>query len=152
MSFAFSTMFPITNDNTEYELIENDHVSFKAFQNKNILLIQPEALKIITENAFYKISHFYRSSHLKLLKKILDDKEASKNDHFVALTMLKNANISASGVLPMCQDTGTAIINGYRGKNIFTDFNEEKELSRGIYNSYQKNNLRFLITIVYASW
>ena len=79
MSFAFSTMFPITNDNTEYELIENDHVSFKTFQNKNILLIQPEALKIITENAFYKISHFYRSSHLKLLKKILDDKEASKN-------------------------------------------------------------------------
>ena len=111
--------------------------------HKNILLIQPEALKIITENAFYKISHFYRSSHLKLLKKILEDKDASKNDHFVALTMLKNANISASGVLPMCQDTGTAIINGYRGKNIFTDFNEEKELSRGIYNSYQKNNLRF---------
>ena len=143
MSFAFSTMFPIINDNTEYELIENDYVSFKTFQNKNILLIQPDALKIITENAFYKISHFYRSSHLKLLKKILDDKEASKNDHFVALTMLKNANISASGVLPMCQDTGTAIINGYRGKNIFIDFNEEKELSRGIYNSYQKNNLRF---------
>ena len=103
MSFAFSTMFPITNDNTEYELIENDHVSFKTFQNKNILLIQPEALKIITENAFYKISHFYRSSHLKLLKKILDDKDASKNDHFVALTMLKNANISASGVLPFQQ-------------------------------------------------
>ena len=127
MSFAFSTMFPVTNDNTEYELLEKNYVSSETFQNKNILLIQPEAFRIITENAFYKISHLYRSSHLKQLKKILEDKEASKNDHFVALTMLKNANISASGVLPMCQDTGTAIINGYRGKNIFTDFNEEKE-------------------------
>ena len=78
MSFAFSTMFPITNDNTEYELIEKDHVSFKTFQNKNILLIQPEALKIITENAFYKVSHFYRISHLKLLKKILDDSISGK--------------------------------------------------------------------------
>ena len=143
MSFTFSTMFPITIDNTEYELIEKDYVSSKSFQKKNFLLIQPEAIKIITENAFYKISHFYRNSHLKLLKKILDDKEASKNDHFVALTMLKNANISSSGVLPMCQDTGTAIINGYRGKNIITDFNEEEELSKGIYNSYQNNNLRF---------
>ena len=113
------------------------------FKKKNFLLIQPEAFRIITENAFFKISHLYRSSHLKQLKNILEDKEASKNDHFVALTMLKNANISASGILPMCQDTGTAIINGYRGKNIFTDFSEEKELSRGIYNSYQNNNLRF---------
>ena len=138
MSFTFSTMFPIGIDKTEYELLEKDYVHLETFQNKNFLLIQPEALKIITENAFYKISHFYRSSHLKLLKKILEDKEASKNDHFVALTMLKNANISASGVLPMCQDTGTSIINGYRGKNIFTDFIEEKELSRGIYNLLSK--------------
>ena len=142
MSFTFSPMFPIAKDNTEYELIEKDYVSSDNFLNKSFLLIQPEALKIITENALYKIS-FYRSSHLKQLKKILEDKEASRNDHFVALTMLKNANISASGVLPMCQDTGTAIINGYRGKNIFTDFNEEEELSRGIYNSYKNNNLRF---------
>ena len=89
---------------------------------EKFLLIQPEAFKIITENAFYKISHLYRSSHLEQLKKILKDKEASKNDHFVALTMLKNANISASGVLPMCQDTGTAIINGYRGKNNNREF------------------------------
>ena len=143
MSFAFSTMFPIKKDDIEYELIESNYVQNKSFGNQSFLLIEPEALKLITENAFYMISHLYRSSHLKQLRKILDDKEASKNDHFVAMTMLKNANISASGVLPMCQDTGTAIINGYRGKCVFTNFNDEKELSKGIYNSYQKNNLRF---------
>ena len=143
MSFTFSTMFPVTNDNTEYELIEKNYVNSETFGDKKFLSIQPEALKIITEKAFYKISHLYRSSHLQQLKKILDDQEASKNDHFVAMTMLKNANISASGILPMCQDTGTAIINGYRGKNILTDFNDEKELSKGVYNSYQNNNLRF---------
>ena len=141
--FNYSPIFPMSVDETEYIKISDLYVKTSKVNNQEILVIDPKALTLLSQRAFKDVSHLLRKSHLKQLRDILEDKEASSNDKFVALTMLKNANISASGVLPMCQDTGTAIINGYRGKNIFTDFNEEKELSKGIYNSYQKNNLRF---------
>ncbi len=143
MEFSYSPMFPITKDHTEYDFLGSGYVETKIFDKKKFLFIKPEALSFITEEAFFRISHFYRKTHLKQLRNIIDDKQASKNDRFVALTMLKNANISSSGILPMCQDTGTAIINGYKGQNIFTGYNDERELSLGIFNTYKKNNLRY---------
>ncbi len=143
INFSYSPMFPLMKDSTEYEFLGSEFIKTENIGGRTLLCLKPEALSYITEQAFFRISHFYRKSHLKQLRSILDDKSASKNDHFVALTMLKNANISSSGILPMCQDTGTAIINGYKGQNVFTGFNDEKELTKGIYNSYQKNNLRY---------
>ena len=143
MEFNYSTMFPLEEDNTEYKKISDSFVSEKMFNDQKFLVIQPEALKLISERAFTDVSHLYRSSHLQQLKNILDDPEASNNDHFVALSMLKNANVSSSGILPMCQDTGTAIVNGYKGQNVFTGFDDGKFISEGIFKSYQNNNLRF---------
>ena len=105
-------MFPIQKDKTSYKKLTNSFVSEEKFKNHKMLIIQNEGLKFISEKAFFDVSHLYRTSHLEQLRLILDDPEASKNDKFVALTMLKNANISCAGVLPMCQDTGTAIVNG----------------------------------------
>ena len=118
-------------------------LKLKMFDEQKFLIIQPDALKLISERAFTDVSHLYRSSHLQQLKNILDDPEASNNDHLVALSMLKNANVSSSGILPMCQDTGTAIVNGYKGQNVFTGFDDGKFISEGIFKSYQNNNLRF---------
>ena len=143
MKFNYSTLFPLTEDKRVFEKISNSFYTIKKFQNKNILVIEPEAFKLISEKAFFDVSHFYRSSHLKQLKNILEDSEASNNDKFVALSMLKNANISSDGVLPMCQDTGTAIVNGYKGQNIYTGYDEGIYLSKGIFQSYKNNNLRF---------
>ncbi len=143
MEFNYSTMFPIKEDKTRYKKLTNLFVSQEEFKNQKFLVIEKEGLKYISEKAFFDVSHLYRTSHLKQLKLILDDPEASTNDKFVALTMLKNANISCAGVLPMCQDTGTAIINGYKGQNVFTGFEDGKFLSEGVLECYKKNNLRY---------
>jgi fumarate hydratase class I len=118
-------------------------VSLKSFEGTEILKIAPDGLTLLAEQSFKDVSHLMRSSHLKLLAKILDDPESSRNDRFVALEMLKNAVISSEGVLPMCQDTGTAIVIGKKGQQVWTGFSDEEALSRGIFNAYIKNNLRY---------
>ena len=141
--FIYSPMFPLSRDKTKYIKITESYVESSKVNDTEILIIDPKALTFLSQKAFYDVSHLLRKSHLQQLRDILDDKEASKNDHFVALTMLKNANISSSGVLPMCQDTGTAIILGYKGEKVFTNSDDGKYLSLGVYNTYQENNLRF---------
>jgi fumarate hydratase class I len=136
-------MFPLSKDKTEYIKISDNFVSITKVDDTEILMIDPKALTLLSQRAFRDVSHLLRKSHLQQLRNILDDKDASNNDHFVALTMLKNANIASSGVLPMCQDTGTAIIIGYKGEKVFTNSNDEEYLSLGVYKTYQENNLRF---------
>ena len=141
--FCYSPMFPVSKDKTEYIKISDNFVNISKVNDTEILMIDPKALTLLSQRAFKDVSHLLRKSHLQQLRKILDDKDASNNDHFVALTMLKNANIASSGVLPMCQDTGTAIIIGYKGEKVFTNSNDEEYLSLGVYKTYQENNLRF---------
>ena len=142
-NFKYSSLFQFGNDDTDYEFISSEGITQKKFNNKNILFIEPSVIRNLTERAFADVSHLLRPSHLKQLSNILIDKEASENDKFVALEMIKNANISAAGVLPMCQDTGTAIVLGYKGENIFTGQDDTKLISEGIYNTYQTKNLRY---------
>ena len=141
--FNYSPIFPISVDETEYVKISDSYVKISKINNVEILVIDPKALTLLAQRAFKDVSHLLRKSHLKQLRNILEDKEASNNDKFVALTMLKNANISASGVLPMCQDTGTAIIMGYKGEKVFTNSDDNEFLSLGVYKTYKENNLRF---------
>ena len=112
--FNYSPMFPLLKDYTEYIKISDSYVKTSLINDIEILTVDPEALTLLSQRAFKDVSHLLRKSHLQQLRDILEDKDASENDQFVALTMLKNANISSSGVLPMCQDTGTAIILGYK--------------------------------------
>ncbi len=141
--FAYSPMFPKTADTTEYEFISGNHVRLVEMDGETFLRVEPEALTLLAERAFADISHLLRSSHLNQLANILKDPEASKNDRFVALEMLKNAVISAEGLLPMCQDTGTALVTGYRGDHVLVDGDDDEALSLGIYNTYQNCNLRY---------
>jgi len=143
VEFAYQKMFPTGDDTTEYRLLTQEHVSLKSFEGTEILNIAPDGLTLLAEQSFKDVSHLMRSSHLKLLAKILDDPESSSNDRFVALEMLKNAVISSEGVLPMCQDTGTTIVIGKKGQQVWTGFSDEEALSRGIFNAYTKNNLRY---------
>jgi len=143
VEFAYQKMFPTGDDTTEYRLLTQEHVSLKSFEGTEILNIAPDGLTLLAEQSFKDVSHLMRSSHLKLLAKILDDPESSSNDRFVALEMLKNAVISSEGVLPMCQDTGTTIVIGKKGQQVWTGFSDEEALSRGIFNAYIKNNLRY---------
>ena len=141
--FAYSPMFPLAADDTEYERISGDHVELVDFGGETFLKVAPEALRLLASRAFTDISHLLRGSHLAQLRAILDDPEASQNDRFVALEMLKNAVVAADGLLPMCQDTGTAIISGYRGDHVLVDGDECEALSRGVYDTYQQSNLRY---------
>ena len=131
--FAYSPMFPLTDDTTEYELVASDHVKLVEIDGEQFLRVAPEGLTELAERAFTDISHLLRSNHLAQLAAILDDPEATKNDRFVAMEMLKNAVISAEGQLPMCQDTGTALVTGYRGDHVLVDGDDGEALSRGIY-------------------
>ena len=141
--FAYSPMFPLAADDTEYELVSNEHVTLTELDGETFLKIDPKALRILAARAFTDISHLLRSSHLAQLRAILDDPEATRNDRFVALEMLKNAVVAADGLLPMCQDTGTAIISGYRGDHVLVGGDEGEALSRGVFDTYQNNNLRY---------
>ena len=133
--FAYSPMFPLADDTTEYELVTSDYVKLVEIDGEQFLRVAPEGLTKLAERAFTDISHLLRSSHLAQLANILDDPEATKNDRFVAMEMLKNAVISAEGQLPMCQDTGTALVTGYRGDHVLVDGDDGEALSRGIYNT-----------------
>ena len=141
--FVYQDPFPLSKDTTEYRLLTKDYVASDLFDGRQMIKIDPEGLTLLAEEAFRDVSHLLRRSHLKQLSGILEDPEASVNDRVVALEMLKNAVISAEGIFPMCQDTGTAIVIGKKGQQVWTGFCDEEALSRGIFNAYTKKNLRY---------
>ncbi|HXJ18935.1 MAG TPA: fumarate hydratase [Polyangia bacterium] len=136
-------MLPVTGDTTTYRLLSRDHVSTFDAAGHSFLRVEPEALTLLTRQAMNDIAHLLRPGHLQQLRNILDDPEASANDRFVALELLKNANIAAAGVLPGCQDTGTAIIMGKKGQLVFTGGGDEAAIARGVYQQYTGDNLRY---------
>lgn len=141
--FVYGDQFPLGEDTTEYRLLTKDHVSTGTFEGSEILKIAPEGLTFLAEEAFKDVSHRLRTSHLEQIAGILEDPDASDNDRYVALEMIKNAVISAEDVFPMCQDTGTAIIMGKKGQQVWTGYSEEEALSRGVYNIYTRTSLRY---------
>src|ERR1700730_15748617 len=141
--YKHTPLFPLGADTTPYKKITTDGVRVEKVLGKDMLVVSREALRALSEAAFGKINHYLRPGHLKQLRSILDDAEASDNDKFVAYDFLKNANIAAGGVLPMCQDTRTAIIMGKKGRLIFTDGDDEAALAEGARDAYLKRNLRY---------
>ena len=139
----YSEMFPLADDPTPYRKISDDFVSAAPFAGGEMLTIDPQALTLLTETAFHDISHYLRPGHLRQLANIIADPEASNNDRFVAIEFLKNANVAAGGVLPMCQDTGTAIVMGKKGERVFTGADDERAISMGVAETYLKHNLRY---------
>ena len=140
---TFHEMFPLGEDKTKYRKLEAKHISTADFNGTEILVIEPEAIQTLTSEAFADIAHFLRPGHLEQLRNILEDPEASDNDQFVALDLLKNANIAAGGVLPMCQDTGTAIIIGKKGQRVWVNGDDRKAISEGVLKTYKERNLRY---------
>ncbi len=143
LEFNFAEIFPLGPDTTTYRLISTDGVSTVSTTAGTFLQVTPQAITTLTEIAMRDIAHLLRSSHLQQLADILEDPEASANDRFVALDLLKNASISAGGVLPMCQDTGTAIIKAKKGQFVLTGGGDEEAIARGVFNTYQTSNLRY---------
>jgi len=141
--FQYQEIFEHAEDKTAYRKLTSDFVSTTTFEGNEILKVDPKALTLLAREAMDDISHLLRSSHLKQLASILDDPEASENDRFVALELLKNANIAAGRVLPGCQDTGTAIALGYKGQQVFTTGDDAEAISRGIFEAYNQGNLRY---------
>ena len=141
--FIYEDLLPVGADKTEYRLLSKEGVSTFEADGRTFLKVAPEAIKNLTEVAIHDISHYLRSEHLQQLANILKDPESSPNDRFVALDLLKNANISAGGILPMCQDTGTALVMGKKGQQVLTSERDEVTISRGIYDAYTKLNLRY---------
>ena len=141
--YKHTPLFPLGADTTPYKKITADGVKVEKVLGKDMLVVSREALRALSEAAFGEINHYLRPGHLKQLRSILDDKEASDNDKFVAFDFLKNANIAAGGVLPMCQDTGTAIIMGKKGFRVITDGDDEAALSEGARDAYLRRNLRY---------
>jgi len=150
--FNYEDLLPIGPDETEYRLVTTEGVSTFTAQGMEFLQVSPEAITTLTSEAIHDISHYLRSAHLQQLKNILDDAEASANDRFVALDLLKNANIAAGGVLPMCQDTGTAIVMGKKGQHTLTTEKDEISISRGVYDAYTKLNLRYSQMAPVTTW
>jgi fumarate hydratase, class I len=136
-------LFPVSADQTPYRQLTDAFVANDTFRGEEMLTIEPEALRLLAETAFGEINHYLRPGHLAQLASILDDAEATENDRFVAYDLLKNANISAGGVLPMCQDTGTAIIMGKKGRRVWTPGGDEAALAKGVLDAYEKKNLRY---------
>jgi fumarate hydratase class I len=141
--YKHTPLFPLGADTTPYKKITTEGVRVEKVLGKDMLVVSREALRALSEAAFGDINHYLRPGHLKQLRSILDDKEASDNDKFVAFDFLKNANIAAGGVLPMCQDTGTAIIMGKKGFNVISDGDDEAALSEGARDAYLRRNLRY---------
>jgi fumarate hydratase class I len=145
-------MLPIGPDTTKYRLLTKEGVSVEKLGDKQFLHVTAEALTLLTETAIHDISHYLRSEHLEQLSKILTDPEASANDRFVALDLLKNANIAAGGILPMCQDTGTALIMGKKGQYVLTSSKDEVALAQGVYDAFTKLNLRYSQMAPTTTW
>ncbi len=145
--FYYQDPFPLAKDDTEYYLLTKDHVSVSEFEGQEVLKVAPEALTLLAQQAFYDASFMLRTSHKQQVAAILHDPEASENDKYVALQFLRNSEISAKGVLPTCQDTGTAIIMGKKGQRVWTGGGDEAALTRGVYNAYTEHNLRYSQTV-----
>jgi fumarate hydratase class I len=141
--FEYQDVLPLGADDTPYRLLTTDGVSTFEAGGERFLRVEPDALTLLTSEAMHDIAHLLRPGHLQQLANILDDPEASANDRFVALDLLQNANIAAGGVLPMCQDTGTAIIKGKRGQHVLTRGGDEAAIARGVYDAYTTLNLRY---------
>ena len=141
--FSYSDLLPLGHDDTTYRKIAEGGVTATQALGRSFLTVEPEALTLLSRTAFRDIAHLLRPSHLKQLRSILDDPEASPNDRYVARDLLQNANIAAGGILPMCQDTGTAIVMGKRGQGVLTDGRDEEHLARGVYDAYTQLNLRY---------
>ena len=141
--FVYQPLLEHGHDETPYRKLTGAHVSVARWKDREILEVEPEALALLAREALDDVSHLLRPGHLAQLRKILDDPEASENDRFVALELLTNANIAAGRVLPSCQDTGTAIVVAYKGQNVFTAGDDAESLSRGIFEAYQRRNLRY---------
>ncbi|TDN99845.1 fumarate hydratase [Sunxiuqinia elliptica] len=141
--FKYQKPFPILKDTTPYRLLTKDYVSTVEVDGRKILKVDPKGLEYLAKEAFADVSFYLRPTHLKKLQNILGDEEASDNDRFVAHTMLMNQVVSAEGELPTCQDTGTAIVLGKKGENVYTGAEDADFLSRGIFNTYQERNLRY---------
>src|SRR5947208_7810844 len=142
-SYQHTPLFPLGKDNTPYRQITDQGVKVQKAMGRDILTGEPGALTALAEEAFSDINHLLRPGHLAQLRRILDDNEASSNDKFVAFDFLKNANIAAGGVLPMCQDTGTAIIMGKKGGLVFTESDDEAALAEGACAAYLERSLRY---------
>ena len=141
--FAFTEILPLGPDTTPYRLVSTEGVETVETPLGTFLKVSPEAITLLTETAMRDIAHLLRPGHLQQLRNILDDPEASANDRFVALDLLKNAGIAAGGVLPMCQDTGTAIVKAKKGQFVMTGGGDEEAIARGVFNTYQTSNLRY---------
>jgi fumarate hydratase class I len=141
--FKYQKPYPILKDDTKYRLITKEFVSTIEVDGRNILKVDPQGLELLAKEAFADVSFYLRASHLEKLAKILEDPEATDNDRFVAHTMLMNQAVSAEGELPTCQDTGTAIVMGKKGENVFTGANDAEHISKGIFNTYSERNLRY---------
>lgn len=141
--FHYQAPFPLKKDDTEYYLLTSEHVSVSEFEGQEILKVAPEALTLLARQAFHDASFMLRPAHQQQVADILRDPEASENDKYVALQFLRNSDIAAKGILPTCQDTGTAIIVGKKGQRVWTGGGDEAALARGVYNTYIEDNLRY---------
>ena len=150
--FTYSDLLPLGADRTKYRLVSKEGISVIKLGDREFLQVEPSALTLLTETAIHDISHYLRTEHLEQLAKILTDPEASANDRFVALDLLKNANIAAGGILPMCQDTGTALIMGKKGQYVLTTSKDEVALSQGVYDAFTKLNLRYSQMAPITTW
>lgn len=141
--FKYQEMFPLREDTIEYYHLTSEYVHEEDFGGRKMLVVEPEALRMVARQAFHDIAFYLRPEHQEQVAKILSDPEASDNDRFVALTFLRNAEVAALGQLPFCQDTGTAIILGKKGQNVYTGGGDEESLSHGVYDTYTQENLRY---------
>ena len=143
VEFKYAPMFQVGRDDTEYYLLTKDYVSEGDFEGRKILKVQPEALTMLARQCFHDANFMLRRKHNEQVASILKDPEASDNDKYVALTFLRNAEVSVKGELPFCQDTGTAIIHAEKGQAVWTGFSDEEALSLGVFQTYVTNNLRY---------
>ncbi len=143
MEFQYQKPFPILKDDTPYKKLTSDHVKVQQYGNREIITIEPAALELLAENALADVSFMLRPGHLQKLRNIIDDPEATDNDRFVAYNLLQNAAVAIEGALPSCQDTGTAICVAVKGENVYTGADDAEWISKGIYNTYLKRNLRY---------
>src|SRR5664279_461407 len=154
--FEYEDMLPLGADHTTYRLLTSQGVrTVEGPGGRDFLQVEPEALRLLTATAMHDIAHYLRPAHLTQLRTIIDDPQASSNDKFVALDLLKNANIAAGGVLPMCQDTGTAIVMGKRGQRVLTEDDQgtdESSIARGVYDAYTRLNLRYSQMAPITTW
>jgi fumarate hydratase, class I len=151
-NFSYSDLLPLGEDKTKYRLVSREGVSVVKHGEKEFLQVEPAALELLTSEAIHDINHYLRAEHLQQLTNIVKDPEASPNDRFVAIDLLKNANIAAGGILPMCQDTGTALVMGKKGQHVLTTGKDEVAISQGIFDAYTTLNLRYSQMAPVTTW